>query len=179
VDTVNEEMLRVMKDAGCKLMWFGVESGSPEILNRLNKGITLSQIREAYSLCRKVGIKAGASFMIGSPGETMDDMHKTIELAKELEPEFAWFNIFTGYPTSPLYEYVRQNKLYEKEVGHGILIIKTDGFNRERLEEIQRYADRQVNKNRKRLFRLAFSEIKRGTITPQKVLRGVKYFLGR
>lgn len=178
VNTINEEMLTAMKESGCKLIWFGVESGSQRILDDLNKQITLSQIREAYRLCQRVGIKAGASFMIGVPGETIDDVQNTIALAEELKPEFAWFNIFTGYPTSPLYEYVKKNKLYEKEINHGILIVKTNEFDRRKLEKIQRYADRKVNGYMKRLFRQAFLEAKRGTLTRQKVIRGVRYLLG-
>ncbi|GAH48998.1 unnamed protein product, partial [marine sediment metagenome] len=178
VDTINEEMLTAMKGSGCKLIWFGVESGSQRILDDLNKQITLSQIREAYRLCQRVGIKAGASFMIGVPGETIDDIQNTIALAEELKPEFAWFNIFTGYPTSPLYEYVKKNKLYDKEINHGILIVKTNEFDRRKLEKIQRYADRKVNGYMKRLFRQAFLEVKKGTLTRQKVIRGVRYLLG-
>lgn len=181
VNTISVEMLKAMKEAGCELIWFGVESGSQEILNYLNKQITLSQIKEAYSFCKEIGIKTGASFMIGVPGENMNDIYKTIDLAKELRPrfEFAWFNIFTGYPTSPLYEYVKENKLYEKEISHGILIVKTEEFDRRKLEGIQRLADRRINKNRRRLLRFALLEIRRGTLTPQKVIRGIRYFLGR
>ncbi len=156
VDTISEEMLTAMKRSGCKLIWFGVESGSQRILDYLNKQITLPQIREAYRLCQRVDIKAGASFMIGVPGEIIDDVQNTIALAEELKPEFAWFNIFTGYPTSPLYEYVKKNKLYEKEINHGILIVKTNEFDRKKLEKIQRYADRKVNGYMERLFRQAF-----------------------
>jgi len=178
VNTINEEMLTAMKGSGCKQIWFGVESGSQRILDDLNKQITLSQIRETYRLCQRVGIKAGASFMIGVPGETIDDVQNTISLAEELKPEFAWFNIFTGYPTSPLYEYVKKNKLYEKEINHGILIVETNELDRRKLERIQRYADRKVNGYMKRLFRQAFLEAKRGTLTRQKVIRGVRYLLG-
>ena len=178
VNTINEEMLGAMKEAGCEVIWCGVESGSQEILNYLNKGITLSQIKEAYNLFRKVGIKAGATFMIGIPGETMNDICETINLAKSLKLEFASFTIFTGYPTSPLYEYIKQNKLYEREVSHGILIVKYDGFNREKLGEIQRHASRKVNRNVKRLLRYGFLEIRHGTLTTQKVIEGIRYLLG-
>ena len=167
-----------MKEAGCKLIWCGVESGSQKILNYLNKGITLSRIKEAYSLFGKVGMKAGATFMVGIPGETMDDIYKTIDLAKRLKLEFASFAIFTGYPTSSLYEYVKQNKLYEKEVDHGILIVRPDGFNREKLEKVQRYANRKANRNMKRLVRVGFLEIRHGTLTPQKVIEGIRYLFG-
>ncbi|MFC1915609.1 B12-binding domain-containing radical SAM protein [Chloroflexota bacterium] len=178
VNTADEEMLKAMKEAGCEQTWFGVESGSQRILDYLNKQITLQQAREAYRLCKKIGLRAGASFMIGVPGETMDDINDTINFAKELGADFTWFNIFTGFPTSPLYEYVRENKLYEKEINHGILIIKTDKFNREELEKIQGNAHR-ITMNRKRLFRLALSQVKDGTLTPQKMVRGIRYLIRR
>ncbi|MCK4731399.1 MAG: hypothetical protein KAT65_02975, partial [Methanophagales archaeon] len=89
--------------------------------------------------------------------------------------EFAWFNIFTGYPTSPLYEYVVQNRLYEKDIGQGILIIKTDEFDRKKLEEIQRYANRKVNRNIKKIFKQVLFEIKRGNLTRERAVNGIKY----
>ncbi len=174
VDTVDSEMLMAMKDAGCKLMWFGVESGSQNILDYLNKQTTLPQIRKTYELCRKVGIRAGASFMIGIPGETIDDIQSTISLAKELKPEFAWFNILTGYPTSPLYEHILRNKLYEKEINHGILIVRTKEFSRNRLEKIQRYANRKTDKRMRRVI----SEFRKENLIPRRLMKGIKYLLG-
>ena len=111
----------------------------------------------------------------------MDEIRKTIELAEELKPMLEWasFNIFTGYPTSPLYEYVKENTLYEKEVSHGILIVKSDELDRARLEEIRTYAHKRINRSKqwKRLSRLAFSEIKQGTLSPRKIVRGVKHLI--
>lgn len=175
VDTINEEMLRSMKNAGCEVIWFGVEKGSQKMLDYLNKRITISQIREAFKLCKKNGIRAGASFMIGIPGETMDDVYQTIDFACKLDPDFAWFNIFNGTPTSPMYEYVVQNKLYSKDIGHGVLLIKTDEFDREKLEGIQRYANKRF-RTPKRLFKLLLSEIRRGDLTVNKLLKGIKYY---
>ena len=175
VNTINEEMIRSMKNAGCELIWFGVESGSQKILDIIHKQITIAQSRDAFRLCKKIKLRAGASFLIGTPGEKIEDIYKTIDFANELKPEFAWFNIFTGYPTSPLYEYVVKNRLYEKDIGHGILIIKTNEFNREKLEEIQKYADRKVNRNIKKLFKQALFEIKQGNLTKDKLANGIKY----
>ncbi|MGD0780414.1 MAG: FkbM family methyltransferase [Dehalococcoidales bacterium] len=147
VNTVDEELLRAMKNAGCELIWFGVESGSPRVLDLLNKQINHAQIRKAYDLCEKVGIKTGASLILGVPGETLEEIQKTIELAEELKPKCAWvgFVVFTAFPVSPLYEYVKQNKLYEKEVRHGILDVKTDEFDRSTLEETRKYAIDRIN----------------------------------
>ena len=175
VDTVNEEMLRAMKSAGCEYIWFGVESASQEMLDYLNKQITISQVKEAYNLCKKIGIRAGASFLIGVPGETIGDIYSTINFAGELNAESAQFNIFTGHPTSPLYEYVRENNLYGEDVGHGLLMVKTSEFEREQLEKIQKYAQGKVNWGVKKLFRRALLEIGGKSITWQKVRKGLKY----
>ena len=87
VGTVDREVLAKMKEAGCKLTWFGVESGSPRMLEVLNKQITVQQVAETYRLCREVGIPAGASFIIGTPGETRSDVKETVSLAKRINPE--------------------------------------------------------------------------------------------
>lgn len=176
VDTVDEEMLSVMKEAGCELVWCGVESGSQETLDRLSKGITVAQVRQAYNLFRKIGIRAGASYIIGVPGETIDDIHETISFAEELKSAFADFNIFMAYPTSPLYEYVKQNKLYEVEIGHGILVPKTKEFDRQKLEKIRCYPRRKLN--RKKLFVIALAHFKAGTLTPRRIIKGIKILLG-
>jgi radical SAM superfamily enzyme YgiQ (UPF0313 family) len=135
-------MLQAMKKAGCELVWGGFESGSQRILDYLNKQTTVSQMRRACSLCNEVGIKIGASFMIGIPSETMDEIQETIDLAKELYPQVAWAGlaVFLGYPTSQLYESIKKNKLYEEEINHGILIVKTAEFNYRIVSQIKRYA---------------------------------------
>lgn len=177
VDTINEDMLRSMKSAGCELIWLGVESGSQKILDYLNKKITIAQSRDAFKLCQKIKLRAGASFMIGIPSEKIEDIYKTIDFAKKLNPDFAWFSIFTGYPTSPLYAYVVQNRLYEKDIGHGILIIKTDEFDRKKLEKIQIYADKKVNRNIKKLFKRSLFEIKYGNLSRDKIVKGIEYII--
>jgi radical SAM superfamily enzyme YgiQ (UPF0313 family) len=173
VGTIDSEMLLLMKRAGCKLIWFGVESGSQRILDRLNKQTTVPQIVETYRLCKDAGIPAGASFIIGVPGETAEDVNKTASLARKLNPEFAWFNILTGYPTSPLYEYVKENKLYETETEHGILIARTETASRSELEATRRQLDKKVT------LRRAFREFSRGTLTPGKILQGVQCMIRR
>jgi len=143
VDTVDGEMLNSMKDAGCKTVWFGVESGSQEMLDRLNKQITVQQVKKTFDLCRKVGIRAGASFMIGIPGETVENIHKTIDFACSLKPALAWFCIFLGIPSSPMYEYIVKNGLFSRDIGNGILLVKTDEFDRNYMERLQKYANRK------------------------------------
>lgn len=116
--------------------------------------------------------------MIGIPGETIGDIYNTINFARELDVESAQFNIFTAHPTSPLYEYVRDNNLYAEDVGHGLLVVKTSDFDWEQLEKIRRYAHRSVNWGVKKLFRRALLEFRGGSITWQKVIKGIKYLGG-
>jgi anaerobic magnesium-protoporphyrin IX monomethyl ester cyclase len=152
VNTMDEEMLQAMKAAGCELVWCGFESGSQRVLDILNKQITVSQTREACNLCHKVGIRVGSTFMIGTPGETMDDIQQTIDFVEELKPKLEWsfFHVYTPYPVSPLYEFIKKNRLYESEINHGFLMIKTAEFTRGRLEEIQRYIHNRLMKREDR-----------------------------
>ncbi|MFH0831791.1 MAG: radical SAM protein [archaeon] len=104
VDSVDEPLLKKMKKAGCWNIFFGFESGVQELLDNINKGITLKQIAEANQLCKKIGIEVRASFMIALPGETPELARKTIEFAKKLNPDYAQFCITTPYPATALYE---------------------------------------------------------------------------
>jgi len=105
VNLVNEELLRIMKDSGCYMIAYGVESGNQEILNSLKKDITLEQAIQAFKLTKEAGIETVAYFMIGSPGETLDTIKDTIEFAKKLDPDFAQFSITTPYPGTELYDW--------------------------------------------------------------------------
>lgn len=85
VDTVNEEMLARMKSAGCHTVSFGVESGSPQMLTRIKKGITREQVVAAAEMCRRVGISAQASFILGLPGETPETLQQSVDFGNELK----------------------------------------------------------------------------------------------
>jgi len=103
VDNVNKELLEKLKEAGCERIHYGVESGNPEILQVLRKGITIEQAREAFKMTKEVGIRTLAYFMIGSPREAKSQILETIEFAKKLDPNFAHFSITTPFPATPLY----------------------------------------------------------------------------
>jgi radical SAM superfamily enzyme YgiQ (UPF0313 family) len=109
VDCVDDEMLRWMKKAGCHLLKFGVESGSQEVLNNLKKGTTLEGIRKTFKITKRVGISTIAHIMFGSPGETKETIEETIKFVKEIEPDYASFNITTPYPGTELWEMSKYN----------------------------------------------------------------------
>ncbi len=103
VDTIDEEMLKAMKVAGCSELMFGVESGSERILQYLTKGFTREKIIRAFDLCHKVGIKPGAYLIVGVPGETKQDIMDTISLVERIEPSLLNFSFLTPFPNTKLY----------------------------------------------------------------------------
>jgi radical SAM superfamily enzyme YgiQ (UPF0313 family) len=106
VNLVSQEMIRVMNDAGCIQLDFGVESGSPQALKRMKKGITLEQIRNSFRWCHEIGVRPMANFMFNTPGETEDNVQKTLVLAKEIDACYYGFNLMTPFPGTDIYEEV-------------------------------------------------------------------------
>jgi len=104
VDTVDEKMLRKLKQAGCQRIHFGIEAGTEKILKVLNKGLHLNQIEEIFRLAKKIGFKTLAYFMIGAPTETREDVLETIKFAKKINPDYAHIAILTPYPATKIYE---------------------------------------------------------------------------
>ena len=84
-DSVNVELLTLMRDHGCDMVFFGVESGNQEMLNRIRKHVTLDRIRKAVADCKTVGMPVFASFIAGLPGESMDTLMDSENFAKELD----------------------------------------------------------------------------------------------
>lgn len=108
VDSISKELLQVMKKSGCYRVALGAESGSQIILDKIGKKINIQQIIEANKICKEVGLETVIFFMIGNLGETEEDIEMTIDLAKELEPDFVQFTIAVPYPGTELYEIIRK-----------------------------------------------------------------------
>ena len=157
VDLISRELLREMKGAGCKTIWFGVESGSLPILKKLNIGVTLEQIARAFKLCKEEGLQTASSFLMGIPGETVNDLKATFKLARKLDPDWCRFNIFVAVPGSSLYDEVMQKGLYDRLEDFSAYV-KTEEFNYESLLKIQKQFLTTFNKSPKRIF----GKIKRG-----------------
>ena len=111
VDKVDYELLRLMKKAGCHQLGYGIEVGSEKSLVIINKRTTLEQAAKAIYLTKKVGLQSSASFIIGFPGETIEDIRETIAFAKKLSPDIALFYIVKAYPGTPLYKEVEKKGL--------------------------------------------------------------------
>jgi len=106
---VDYETLKIMKESGCRTLCVGFESGDQEILDRMRKGLTLSKARQFMENARKAGILVHGCFMVGNPGETRKTMLKTLNFAKELNPDTAQFYPVMVYPGTEAYEWAKEN----------------------------------------------------------------------
>jgi radical SAM superfamily enzyme YgiQ (UPF0313 family) len=121
VDIVDEELLTSMKQAGCSAIYFGIESGSQRVLDILRKQTTVQQNESVVRLCKKVGIKPIISIMLGVPQQTLQENYESIKFVKKLNPEIAYFNVFTGFPGTELYDYIIEHNLIYKKLEQIIL----------------------------------------------------------
>jgi len=103
VDFMDEERAEWMKLAGCRKIAFGIESGSETILKGMNKRLDPAKIQRAFTICRKYGIKTGASFMIGYLDETEGTIKETIALMKKLSPDTVSIFQASPYPGTQFY----------------------------------------------------------------------------
>ena len=123
VDTVDYEVLSLMKNAGCEGLYVGIESGSQEILDKINKGITVEQIEEFFEATNKIGIKVYASMLIGTPYESESDRRRSIELIEKYNPYRCGWNVFVGIPKSQMYYDIQKKPNHVDENG---LIISSE-----------------------------------------------------
>jgi len=103
VDTVNPDILKKMREAGCTWVSYGVESGNQQILDIVKKKITLDKVREAVKMAKDADIKVLASFIIGLPGETRETLKDTMDFAQELQT-FYGFHVLAPFPGSEVRE---------------------------------------------------------------------------
>ena len=105
VNTVDPEILEIMKSAGCYAISFGIESGNTEMLKRIRKGITLNQAKYAVHCCKAAGIRTHASFMVGLPGETSETLNDSLSFAESLDIEYG-FHFLAPFPGTTIREQI-------------------------------------------------------------------------
>jgi radical SAM superfamily enzyme YgiQ (UPF0313 family) len=103
-DLVDKELLTLMRQSGCWEVAMGLESGSQTILDNLKKGTTVEQGEKACRLAYALGFSVRPSFIIGSPGETLQTIERTIAFAKSLPVHFPSFTLMTPFPGTELWE---------------------------------------------------------------------------
>ena len=104
VDTVDQQLLKQMAQAGCWMISFGIESAEQAVLYRAEKGTTVAQARAAVAAARRAGIKTAGHFIFGLPGDTPQAMECTITFAKSLPLDIAQFYCCAPFPGSRLYD---------------------------------------------------------------------------
>jgi len=145
VSNMNFELLSLMKKAGCYLIFFGIESGQEHELKKVHKPIKdLNSIRQVFNECKKVGIDTLASFILGLPYQTEDDLLETLSFSKEISPTYASFNVFVPRYGTPL-----RNQL-QKE---GKMFIETDIDSSEKAFNLTSVSDERLNEIHRRAIR--------------------------
>ena len=109
VNTVTQELLELMRKAGCWQISYGVESGVQRILDKLDKTIKLEQVEKAFAMTKEVGIGIRGFFMLGVDTETRAESWQTIEFAKKLDPDWAQFTVTIPYPGTPMFDELEAN----------------------------------------------------------------------
>ena len=115
VDTIDEERLEKLRDAGCKLIMFGMESGSQKILSSMNKKTTTDQIRHAVALTKQYNIDVLGYFILGYPGETEATMQETVDFVKRLKLDDIAVQPFVPFPGAPVYRTALEEGTYEED----------------------------------------------------------------
>ena len=139
VEHLDEELIKIMYNAGCRAIWFGTESGSNRMLKILHKGVDKERAIETFKLCRKYGIKTGASFMVGLPEETREEIYDTLNFAHKLDSYWTWFNYYLGIPGSDLYDKVIKEKLYDKLDERKYAWVKVNGISSDEMIKFHRW----------------------------------------
>jgi anaerobic magnesium-protoporphyrin IX monomethyl ester cyclase len=139
VNTVDEEVLAMMKETGCDTVSFGIETGNTDMLKRIRKGITLDQARKAVEACRKTGVTPHASFVIGLPGETHESINDTKTFAESLGIDYG-YHLLAPFPGTTIWE---ETEKFDVEIltddfdlydaNHAI--VKTSGLTPKDIEE--------------------------------------------
>lgn len=161
VNIVIKDILKEMVDSGCQKISFGIESGSPRILELIKKNITIAQIRDAFRWSKDVGLKIReGTFIIGShPSETKEEIEMTIDLIEELDPDFICLSIIVPYPGTEVYKLMKEKGLITRERWEDYVMYgrlpqwRTEHFSAKELMRIQRYILRRFYLNPRRNLR--------------------------
>ena len=135
---VDKELLQLAKEAGFWLIFYGVENGNQEMLNRMRKGLTITEIKRAFELTHSVGLKTIGSFIIGLPGENKRTIEDTYNLWKDLHPFVAGCSPAIPFPGTEFEKIVIEKKhllvANYDEYSPDVFVVRTDDLTKEDLE---------------------------------------------
>ena len=161
-DTLDDEVVSAMKEAGVVRIHIGVESGSGRILKVMKKGITVEQAYNAFELCRKFGITSLSYFMLGNPTETQQDIEMTMQFIRRCCADYAHISITTPFPGTELYRMGLAEGIFQRDYWRDFAANPdedfqppawTENFTQEQLEGMRRDAYRAFYGRPGRLIR--------------------------
>jgi anaerobic magnesium-protoporphyrin IX monomethyl ester cyclase len=117
VNTMDDEVVRALKRAGCTDLYFGVESGHERIRNEvIKKKITDAQIKNAMQLCRRHGIVSNLFLMVGFPGETWNEVMATVRIGHKVGADMIGIHVTMPFPGTPLFDYAKDKGMIPKDL---------------------------------------------------------------
>ncbi|MCK5580446.1 MAG: radical SAM protein, partial [Candidatus Omnitrophica bacterium] len=108
VDTIDRELLKVMKSAGCYQIGFGIESGNDNILRQIHKNITIAKAEAAVKMAQSLNFEVATYFMLGLPGETRETLRQTLKFSRSLNVDYCLYNILVPLPRTEIYEWAKK-----------------------------------------------------------------------
>jgi anaerobic magnesium-protoporphyrin IX monomethyl ester cyclase len=164
VDQVDEDLLILMKKAGCRMLLLGVESGSQRMLDIAMKSVKVEQIKEAFKVVHKVGMESLAFIMVGLPGETEEDFRQTKRLLKTIKADRHELKVYMPYPGTKMLDVAKEHGFNEprslvewarnSEVHRSY--IKDRNLSRVPWEKIQAFARSLERRERRQVYWLEF-----------------------
>jgi anaerobic magnesium-protoporphyrin IX monomethyl ester cyclase len=170
-DSVDIELLTIMKDAGCDTVFFGIESGNQEMLNRIKKNVTLDRIRKAVADCKAVGMAVFGSFIVGLPGETFETMMDSHRFAKEIDVIYG-YHFLAPFPGTEVMEKMSEYDLELltrdwAEFDANRAIVRTSNLSP---EDIEHFVDHYYMQNVRNVDADTEKRFREGRLTPTEQL---------
>lgn len=180
----DEEMLRKLRNAGCRILTYSIETSSRKSIDVMKKKIDVQQIREVFQISGELGMVRIANIILGLPGETRKDVEESIEFAKELDPEYALFFLPAPYPGTMFYETAEKMGMI-KELDWGKYdatnpIMGTEQISMGEVRELNRkaYKDFYLRPNMiKNNLKMGYEFMKRGIIKPRHIPALIRHIL--
>lgn len=164
---LQENYVSDLSRSGCETAWMGAESGSQKILDAMDKGTTVDQIREATRLLKKHHIKPAFFLQFGYPGETIEDIQLTIELLNELLPEDIGISVSYPLPGTKFFENVKSELVEKQNWEHSdeLALMFHNTYSPDFYKQLHRYVHRNYRKHQ------GFESWKKFLLSPGKIQR--------